>query len=242
MNDPIPSAGSKAGFVLLTIFKDENERAVIQRSHMMECEDYDAIWDEVETQLGQKRKLNADDNSRQSRPTDLSIFLEEGDVTYVVELDSDTRAAFGPSAHPIMIMPFMLGRQLLSDVALVHKDSAGKIVLTPAQEIGAFYSSIPKNAALTFRCSRSAMAAAWAEIVNAAGHDDARIRIPFFLNLFDKKTGKPVWTYGEGYHPAGSAHNDHDHDHDHGRQGKDRDGRVHGGIHPPTVAQFFYYP
>jgi hypothetical protein len=236
MNQSTPDAGSKIGFVLLTVFKDENERAVIQRSHQRQCDSYDEVWDEAKSQMGKKRELSKRDKDQQAPPTDLSIFLEDGDVTYVIELDSGTRAAFGPSAHPIMIMPFMLGRQLLDDVALVHKDSGGRIVRTPAQSIGAFYSEVPKNAALTFRCSRSAIAAAWDEIVKGAGHYDPRIRVPFFLNLFDKKTGKPVWTYGEDYHPGGR------HDHEHNGQEKDRKDRVHGGIHPNTVTQFLYYP
>lgn len=227
-HDQDQRAEPKAGFVLLTIFKDDKERAVIQRSHRSQKDSYDEIFGEVKAQFGKERKLEPADKSTKAPPTDLSIQLEgdSDDVTYVIELHPSTRAAFGPGPHPIMILPMMLGRELLSDIALVYKDSKGDTVRMTQNNIPHEYSEVPKNAALSFRCNRSKMRAAWSANVNNAGHHDHNIRIPFFLNLFDKNTGKPVWTYGEDYHKPGGPKKD----------------RFHGGIHPQTVAQFFYYP
>lgn len=214
------------GFVELTVFKDQNERAVIRRTFQSQKPSYDEIFDVAKSEFGKKRELADFPEFRKKPPTDLSIPIEHGDddVTYLIRLNSCTRAAFGPGPHPIMIMPMTLGRELLSDIALVYEDSEKNIVRMTQNNIPHEYSEVPKNAALSFRCNRSKLIAAWTAIVNNAGHLERNFRIPFFLNLFDTKTGKPVWTYGEGYHRAPK---------------KDR---FHGGIHPQTVTQFLYYP
>lgn len=230
-------AVSKAKLVLLTVFKGENERAVLQVSHQKDCDTYDKIWNEVGKQLGKKRKPNDSGRLPKKPPTDLSVYLLDEDVTFVIELHETTRAAFGPGPHPIMILPSMLGRELLSEVALIYKDASGQVIRLTQNNIPHEYSAIPPGAALSFRCSRSKMIAVWIANVINAGHGNPQkinIRVPFFLNLFDKATGKPVWTYGTDYHPELKD----GHDHDKGPI----DDLVHGGIHPDSVTQFFYYP
>ncbi len=162
--------------------------------------------------------------------TPLSIKLQAGDCTYLVSLAKGTRAAFGPGHHPIMILPPTAGRALLDEVGLVYVDPASKeVVFMPADEIPAQYKHVPAGAALTFRCNSQVLQAYWNDVVGSAGHQMA-VQIPFFFNLYDTKTGKPVWTFG--------AHALAEHDHD---KGPDRqDFRTHGGIHPSSPSQTLY--
>lgn len=161
----------------------------------------------------------------------LSIKVEDSETTYVIKLGTGTRAAFGPGSHPIMILPFMQGRKLLDDIGLIYPDPANgnRPTFLPAEGIGSVFAKVPKDAVLTFRCSRATLQAEWDRVVGKAGHPEAPLRIPFFLNLFDLKTGLPVWTYDKNRY----------HKHEHVDAG-DFNWRVHGGIHPGNVTQWLY--
>lgn len=172
--------------------------------------------------------------------SELSVEAEAGLAVYMIELDSSTRARFGPGAYPIQLLPLTLTGSLLRDVGLLYTTPAGELVFVEADDIAAQYGSIPANAILTFSCDRKDLENAWTQIVINAGHAGKDIEIPFFLNLYDTKTGLPVWTYGN-WHPVHTIDHDDGHSHDGGRNCDDKsDVRIHGGIHPSSAVQLLY--
>lgn len=153
------------------------------------------------------------------RRSELSVEISADTNVYLIRIDPDTRAAFGPEPDPIMVLPRGFGEQVLSDVGLVYVDAAGTTRFMAAADIPTQFDQVPTGAMLTFTCDRVEIAKLWKSIM-PQGHEDMPINIPFYLNLYDTRTKAPVWTY----QPAGRAANDHVH--------ADKYVETHGGIHP----------
>ena len=130
-------------------------------------------------------------------PTELSIKVEPGVALYVIGLAADTQTRFGPSSAPIQILPPEYSNLFLKDVGLIYVDGSGVEQFVPAADIPANYPAIPKSAMLTFTLDRAAMEYAWQVSVSDLGHSDYAIKVPFFLNLYDSVSGRPVWAYGD---------------------------------------------
>jgi hypothetical protein len=196
-----------------------------------------------------KKGPNAASEDKPSKaPTDLSIEVDSSDTTYVIRIEPDIQTAFGPGPNPIMILPPHLGKDLLSDVGLIDEDG----VFTPAEDIDYDFAKRPKNAALTFRCNLGELKKAWAKYVDKI-HPNHKIEIPIYFNLYDTKTGGPVWAYDKNrYHDdhhrfmqeeESARLNVETHGGIHPKSDDDHHIKTHGGIHPGGASQYLYeYP
>lgn len=179
--------------------------------------------------------------------TQLSVEIGAGSNLYLIGLDQDTRAAFGPGPNPIMVLPHGFGRELLTDIGLVYLDSSGETAFMPAKDIPLTFDQVPLGAMLSFTCDRAKLLKLWNSVM-PEGHDGPPINIPIYLNLYDTQTKAPVWTFQGagrrvpehsdankhvethgGIHPSANPHNE-------GSAGF----TTHGGIHPGTPSQLLY--
>lgn len=177
--------------------------------------------------------------------SELSVEVTRGNNLYLIKLDPETRAVFMPGTAPIMVLPPELGSGILENISLVYAE-ADELRLLPAANIAAS-EAVPSQAMLSFTCDRANMERVWASAM-PQGHTDIAVKIPFYLNLYDAATKKPVWTFGPpvprfrpaaaddkqvethgGIHPSDDPHGD---DHPHFT--------THGGIHPGTPSQLLY--
>lgn len=177
--------------------------------------------------------------------SELSVKINDGNNLYLIKLDPETRAVFAAGTVPIMVLPPELGSGILENISLAYVE-ADELRLLPAANIAAS-EAVPPQAMLAFTCDRAKMEQVWASAM-PQGHTDIAVKIPFYLNLYDAVTKKPVWTFGAprcpfrpaaldhrlvethgGIHPSGDPHGD-DHVHI----------VTHGGIHPSTPSQLLY--
>lgn len=163
-------------------------------------------------QIGSSNGVSAD------RPTSLSLRPAADDTTYVVRIQDRIRTAF--SSNPITILPPELNN-LISHVGLLKPGTGDEVQFVEPSSLGGFDPDLI-GASLTFRCNRAEMLDAWQQAM-PVGHKGFPLAIPFFLNLYDTETGMPVWTTQQH---SPNAHQP----------------LFHGGIHPDSVTQLFYYP
>lgn len=181
---------------------------------------------------------------------ELSIKVEEGVNLYVIGFGEDTQTRFGPTSAPIQTLPPEYSNLFLKDVGLIYVDGAGNEKYVAAADIPANYPVIPESAMLVFTLDRAAMEYAWQVGVSIPGHTDYSIKIPFFLNLYDTKSGRPVWAYGEHDGPKSGSNSGAgqpigaEFDMAQAKAanaGGEMPGTViHGGIHPSKPSQFLY--
>ena len=171
--------------------------------------------------------------------------VSDGNNLYLIKLDPETQAMFMPGTGPIIVLPPELGAAVLSDVGLAFMDADTLRFMTAAEFAAA--TAVPQGAMLAFTCDRAKLNQVWTEIM-PDGHKDFPIKIPFYLNLYDSRSKKPVWTFGAPNHPFRPAALDHKFVETHGGihpsddpHGDDHLGMVtHGGIHPGTPSQLLY--
>ena len=177
--------------------------------------------------------------------SELSVEVTPGNNLYLIKLDPATEALFMAGTDPINVLPPELGAAVLSDVGLAFMD-ADELRFMPAADFAAA-TAVPQGAMLTFTCDRAKLEQIWKGIM-PDGHKEFPIKIPFYLNLYDSRSKKPVWTFCPpdhafrpaaaadkqvethgGIHPSDDPHGD---DHLHFV--------THGGIHPGTPSQLLY--
>lgn len=170
--------------------------------------------------------------------TELSIEAEAQETLYLIGLDNSTRTRFGPNRYPIQLFPAEYTDAFLKDVGLIYLDKQGQPSFVEAKDIAANYGNIPTDAILAFTLQRTALESAWNAGVVQAGHGDFTFAVPFYLDLYDISTGRPVWTFGAGHGPSKAAATT--------PTAKAAPGSgtlqplIHGGIHPSSVSQVFY--
>ena len=128
---------------------------------------------------------------------ELSVKAEAGVNLYLIGLEPGTQTRFGPGRYPIQLLPLDYTDMFLKDVGLIYADGAGTAQFVAAADIPANYGAIPASAMLAFTLDRTALENAWKLGVSNAGHTDYVLKVPFFLNLYDCVSGRPVWAYGE---------------------------------------------
>lgn len=173
--------------------------------------------------------------------TGLSIEAEAGETLYLIELDGTTQTRFGPSIHPIQLLPLESTDLILKNVGLIYLDQVGDAHFIEAAHIPANYGSIPATAVLTFTLDRTALETAWNLGVTQPGHSDYSLKVPFYLSLYDTSTGRPVWAYGahdvaqneSGGLPKSSTQKS-------SGPSNPPTTLTHGGIHPGSASQVFY--
>lgn len=177
--------------------------------------------------------------------SELSVQISSGNNLYLIKLDPDTRAVFAPGTDPIVVLPPELGGSLFENVGLAYVE-ANELRFLPAANLRDS-ATVPPQAMLAFTCDRAKVEQVWKSVM-PEGHKDMPVRIPFYLNLYDSVTKKPVWTFGApehpfrpaaaidksvethgGIHPSDDPHGD---DHVHFV--------THGGIHPGSPSQLLY--
>ena len=171
----------------------------------------------------------------------LSVPVQPGNNLYLIKLDGSARAAFGPGPNPIMVLPPKLGDELLGDIQLIF-DNGGTTKFLAAGAIPNTFNEVPEKAVLAFTCDRTKLEQVWKSVM-PEDHKDMPVAIPFYLNLYDTKTGAPVWAF--------LSHGRRAADHQHNTKHPETHGGIHpsygpihfvthGGIHPGSPSQTLY--
>lgn len=115
-----------------------------------------------------------------------SILVEPGNNMYLVGLDSEIECTFGPNALPIGIFSADFYKDMVTDITKQSEELLTfKINYDP-----------------TLARLREAMGTFWVDHDHAHQDDDhhptslqevRNFAIPFFFNLYDKKTQVPIW-------------------------------------------------
>ncbi len=181
--------------------------------------------------------------------TEISIKAEPGTNLYLIALDPSTQTRFGPGRYPIQLLPLDYTELFLQDVGLIYVDGAGTELFVAAADIPANYGSIPASAMLAFTLNRAALETAWTLGVTNSGHIDYSMKIPFFLNLYDCVSGRPVWAYGDPSVAISTSTNQSQLKVAKPVKSQAKAAQaggglptpmVHGGIHPNRPTQFLY--